>query len=157
LLQQVCGGNSVNELPSVHAALRLLLVPRLPRTALSLVYQPPSTMVSGPLSPAGRAVVQMLLTPATTSMLLVANSDIPAHDRWRKLLETSVDTVLHLQVLPTGRAAEVNMQVTVTRPNRWGRAVEEGPPAARSLDVEQHLFAHVSDRTIIFRPTLDLS
>lgn len=84
----------------------------------------------------------------TVSVVLVAHKDVPEHATWITYLEQSVDTVFALDALQVGKAASVNMQLDVMRPNRWGSAVDKSTPSHGALDVHQELFATVSERAI---------
>ena len=80
---------------------------------------------------------------------MVAHKDIPEHASWLSYLEQSVDTVLALEALPVGKAAAVNMQLDVMRPNRWGRAFCPATPSSSDAEVHQELFATVSERGMV--------
>jgi hypothetical protein len=88
------------------------------------------------------------LASSTVSVVLVAHKDIPEHSKWLAYLEQSVDTVLALEALPVGKAATVNMQLSVLRPNRWGSAACSSASPNSDADVHQELFATVSERGI---------
>eukprot|EP00892_Ulva_mutabilis_P007737 jgi/Ulvmu1/5335/UM022_0129.1 len=85
------------------------------------------------------------------SLLMVAHDDIPKHTKWLTLLEHSVDTVLTLEALPVGQAADVQMRVFVFRPNRWGRAMDPDTPPDTCVQLHEEMFASVSERSITLR------
>ena len=93
--------------------------------------------------------VQVLTDDGLASALIAVNADISVHRPWRTLMEASADTVVRLEALPTGKLAEDNVRVTVSRPNRWGRA--GGVNARGVLELEERLFAQVTERGVHMR------
>lgn len=82
---------------------------------------------------------------------MVAHDDIPEQAKWQILLEHSVDTVLTLEALPVGQAADVQMRVHVFRPNRWGRAMSADTPGDTCIQLHEEMFASVSERSVTLR------
>jgi hypothetical protein len=85
------------------------------------------------------------------TLLLTAHEDIPEHQQWLSVLEQSVDTIFTLEALPVGKAADVQMRLLVSRPNRWGRAFDPATPPDADAEVYCELYAAVTERSIVVR------
>ena len=97
------------------------------------------------------AFMQAVCSEPACALLMVAHEDIPEHSKWMALLEHSVDTVLTLEALPVGQAADVQMRVLIFRPNRWGRAMDPDTPPDTCIQLHDEMFASVSDRSVTLR------
>ena len=92
------------------------------------------------------------LQESPTSLVLVADEGITVQRPWQTFLESCVDTTLRLQPLPAAQGREPNMEVSVLRSNRWGGAAGLGSSSrAESLEVEQSLYATVTERGTTFQ------
>lgn len=95
--------------------------------------------------------LQAVSPGSSTALLMVAHDDIPEQSKWMALLEHNVDTVLTLEALPVGQAADVHMRVLVFRPNRWGRAMSPDTPPDTCIQLHEEMYASVSERSISLR------
>lgn len=84
------------------------------------------------------------------ALLLVAREDATENKQWISFLEHAADTVITVHALPIGQMADVNVRLSIIRPNRWGRAFQELPSDA-SVTIHNDLFGKVTERQVQFK------
>ena len=99
-----------------------------------------------------RSVTTLTAGQSGRSLTLVAHGDVEEDARWVALCEHLADSVVRVEPLPTGQAADVNVRVVVSRPNRWGCAfAERGAALHAPLLLRETLFARVTERSVAFK------
>lgn len=101
-----------------------------------------------------RATVQLVSQNLDRiALAVVAHMDAAQDAPWIGWLAAAADCVVTVDPLPTGLAGDVNVKVSLFRPNRWGCAF--GLPQQRTdmlnVEVQSTCFGSVTERSVQFR------